>query len=99
MTLLDPGPDGVLRGNSLRALQDVSTTIDSQRQDNITIIVRVEKVLHLAAARTVSAFADGYNLFNTNAATNINWSSGSTFLTPSTIVPPRIARVGVKFDW
>lgn len=42
---------------------------------------------------------DGYNLTNTNAATNSNWSSGATYLTPSPIVPPRLARFGAKFDW
>jgi hypothetical protein len=47
----------------------------------------------------VSGFVDGYNLLNTNAASNINWASGSTFLTPSTIVPPRIARFGLKVDF
>jgi hypothetical protein len=74
--------------------------IDTHRQDNITIVdVRVEKAFRVWTARTLSAFVDGYNLTNTNAATNINWSSGSTFLTPSTIIPPRLARFGVKFDW
>ncbi len=27
------------------------------------------------------------------------WNSGSAFLRPTTIVPPRILRVGVKLDW
>ncbi len=74
--------------------------IDSHRQDNITILdVRVEKGFKLSGGSKLSAFIDGYNLTNSNAATNINWSSGSTYLTPSTIVPPRIARIGVKFDF
>ncbi len=91
---------GAANGINYGSARILAEPIDTHRQDTINIVdVRVEKVVHLAAARTVSAFVDGYNLFNTNAATNINWSSGSTYLTPSTIGPPRIARVGVKFDW
>jgi hypothetical protein len=44
-------------------------------------------------------FIDGYNLTNANPAANITWSSGSTFLLPVTIIAPRLARFGVKFDW
>ena len=78
----------------------LTEAIDTRRQDNITILdVRVEKGFKLAPGRTLSVFMDGYNLTNSNAATNINWSSGATFLTPSTIIPPRLARFGAKFDW
>ena len=74
--------------------------ISAHRQDTVTIVdVRVEKSLALAASRSLSLFVDGYNLTNTNAATNINWSSGATYLTPSTIVPPRLARIGARFAW
>ena len=37
-------------------------------------------------------------MFNANAELNISWVSGS-FLQPLSIVPPRIARVGARFDW
>jgi hypothetical protein len=78
----------------------LTEAIDTHRQDNIAIVdVRVEKAFHIRAGQTMSAFVDGDNLTNSNAATNINWSSGSTYLTPSTIIPPRLARFGVKFDW
>jgi len=40
-----------------------------------------------------------YNIFNTNAEQNIATGSGASFLRPSAITPPRIARVGIKFDW
>ena len=68
--------------------------------DNIILAdTRVEKVFKVAKGKTISAFVDGYNLTNTNAAQNINWSSGATFLLPSTIIPPRLFRFGTKFDW
>jgi hypothetical protein len=78
----------------------LTEAIDSHRQDTITVLdVRVEKGFKISGRKNLSAFVDGYNLANTNAATNINWSSGATFLTPSTIIGPRLARFGLKFDW
>ena len=74
--------------------------IGSRQQDNIVIVdTRVEKVFKVAKSQTLSAFVDGYNLTNTNAAQNINWGSGANFLQPTTIIPPRLFRFGAKFDW
>lgn len=74
--------------------------ISSRRQDNIILVdTRVEKVFRVGKGQSVSLFADGYNLTNANPASNITWGSGSTFLLPVTIVAPRLARVGMKFDW
>ncbi len=74
--------------------------IGSRQQDNIILVdTRVEKVFKIAKGTSLSVFIDGYNLTNTNAAQNINWGSGSTFLLPATIVPPRLWRFGAKFDW
>jgi len=72
----------------------------SRQQDNIYLVdTRIEKMVKVGGARTVSVFLDGYNLTNTNAASNIVWGSGSTFLQPTTIIPPRLFRFGAKFDW
>ena len=38
-------------------------------------------------------------LLSANPELTVNWSSGSTFGNPSAIVPPRIARVGMKAAW
>ena len=74
--------------------------ITARQQDNIILLdTRVEKVFKVATGKTVSGFIDGYNLTNANAAQNINWGSGATFMLPTTIVPPRLFRFGVKFDW
>lgn len=74
--------------------------ISTRRQDDITVVdFRVERVVRLPRGRTVSPFVDVYNLGNSDAASNIAWSSGSSFLLPSTIIGPRIMRVGVKIDW
>jgi len=74
--------------------------ISTRRQDNIVVLdTRLEKVFKVANSRSVSAFVDLYNITNSNAASNINWGSGSTFLLPTTIIGPRILRIGAKFDW
>jgi hypothetical protein len=72
----------------------------SRQMDNTYLFdVRIEKNFKLGGNRSLSGFIDGYNLTNANPANNINWGSGSTFLQPTTIVPPRLWRFGVKFDW
>jgi len=74
--------------------------ISTRRQDNIVLVdVRVEKVLKLGKGQALSLFVDGYNLTNANPSANITWGSGSTFLLPVTIVAPRLARFGMKYDW
>ena len=42
---------------------------------------------------------DVYNITNSDAQQNITWNSGTAFELPSAIVPPTIARFGMKFDW
>ena len=72
----------------------------TRQQDNIYLFdVRLEKSFKVGGSRSISGFVDGYNLTNANPASNINWGSGTNFLQPTTIVPPRLWRFGVKFDW
>jgi hypothetical protein len=74
--------------------------IGTRRQDNVTLVdVRVEKVFRLPRDAKLSGFLDIFNMFNANPEQNITLSSGSNFLRPSNIVPPRIARFGAKFEW
>jgi hypothetical protein len=73
--------------------------IDTQRQANINVIdLRIEKSIPLGL-RKVGLVLDVYNITNANTEQNINWSSGSTYLAPSTIIGPRILRFGARFDW
>jgi len=74
--------------------------IDTRRQDNITVFdIRVEKDFKLFGNRSFAPFMDLYNIGNSDAASNIAWASGSSFELPSTIIGPRIMRVGLKVDW
>lgn len=74
--------------------------LGTRRQDNITLLdLRVEKLVRLPRGTALSAFVDLFNITNGNAEQNITWSSGTSFLRPSNIVPPRIVRFGSKFEW
>ena len=71
-----------------------------ERTANIGLFdIRAEKQFHIRERYVVSAFFDVYNIFNTNAEQAVATNSGSSFLRPSAITPPRIARVGVKFQF
>ncbi len=73
--------------------------IGTRRTDNITIVdLRIEKGIGLSASRRIAGFVDVFNLLNANPEQTTSWASG-TFLRPLSIVPPRIARVGMKLDW
>lgn len=73
--------------------------IDAERMPNITVFdLRTEKVLELGPGR-VTGFFDIYNIFNTNAEQDLTISSGASYLRPVAITAPRIARVGIKFQW
>jgi hypothetical protein len=72
--------------------------IGTRRMDNVTIAdIRVEKGIRLFGSR-IAGFVDLFNLLNSNPEQTTSWSSG-TFLRPLSIVPPRIARLGIKLDW
>ena len=73
--------------------------VGAERSPNITLFdVRTEKVIRVNGTK-LSGFFDVYNIFNTNDPQTLTTTSGSAWLFPSAITPPRIARVGVKFAW
>jgi len=72
---------------------------DSERQSNIALLdARVERQFRIQRGM-VSVFLDVFNITNANTAVNQTWTSGASYLLPSVIVAPRIARFGAKFDW
>jgi hypothetical protein len=85
--------------------------IGTRRMNNVTLLdVRVEKGFKLGGHRRLAGFVDVFNVLNTNPEQNTNWSAGllaaedgrerrPSFLRPLSIVPPRLARLGVKLDW
>jgi hypothetical protein len=74
--------------------------LGARQQDIVAIAdMRVERLFGLGGARRLSAQLDIYNLFNANPVDFMSWASGSGYQRPSSVIPPRIARIGVKFDW
>ena len=74
--------------------------IGTRRQDTVSVLnFRVEKQLRFAQKAKVGLFFDMFNALNSNTAVNINWRSGASFEKATTVLGPRIAKFGVKFDW
>lgn len=72
---------------------------NAERTPNINVFdVRSEKSFLVSHAR-LTGFFDVYNIFNTNAEQALSVSSGSSYLRPTAITPPRIARIGAKLQW
>jgi hypothetical protein len=74
--------------------------IGTRRQDTVTLFdFRVEKQVRFAEKARVGLFFDLFNVGNSNTAVNLSWVSGARFERATTVIPPRIAKFGVKFDW
>ncbi len=74
--------------------------IDTRRQDNVSIVdFRAEKVFRVQGGLSFAPFFDLYNVLNANPVQNLTWASGTSFLRPTNIVPPRVARIGAKVNW
>ena len=84
---------------SYGSVRFLAEPIGTQRQDTILITdLRVEKT-HRFGVRDISVFFDIYNMFNANPAQNLQWSSGTTYNRPLSVVPPRLARIGAKLNF
>jgi len=71
--------------------------VGTRRMDNMTLFdVRVEREFLRAGSGRFSLFLDVFNLFNANHAEDVNWASGSAFLQALAVVPPRVARLGLR---
>jgi hypothetical protein len=89
----------VTRLNYADAVRILAEPIGTRRMDHLTIFdIRIEKGFAAGTGRRLAGFVDVFNIFNANPVQTANWTSGN-FLRPIVIVPPRIARVGLKFDW
>lgn len=91
----------LVTGLNLGSLRVLAEPIGTRRMDNITLVdLRVEKEFPLSQRR-IAMFFDVFNLLNANPELNVDWSSDApgVFRTPIAIVPPRIARIGMKVAW
>jgi hypothetical protein len=85
---------------SFGSVRFLAEPLGTRRQDAIFIAdLRVEKSTKFAGGRDISVFFDLYNMTNDNPAQNLQWSSGTAFNRPLSIVPPRLARIGLKLNF
>lgn len=85
---------------SYGSVRFLAEPLGTQRQDAIVITdLRVEKTVRFASRRDLSVFFDIYNMFNSNPAQNLQWSSGTAYNRPLSVVPPRLARIGAKLNF
>jgi hypothetical protein len=85
---------------SYGSVRFLAEPLGTRRQDTILITdLRVEKTQQFLGGRDISVFFDLYNMFNGNPAQNLQWSSGTAWNRPLSVVPPRLARIGVKLNF
>ncbi|HEX8029192.1 MAG TPA: carboxypeptidase regulatory-like domain-containing protein [Vicinamibacterales bacterium] len=85
---------------SIGSVRFLAEPMDTRRQDTILITdLRVEKSQKFGGGHDISVFFDLYNMFNANPAQNLQWSSGTTWDRPLSVVPPRLARIGAKLNF
>ncbi len=74
--------------------------LGERRQDAVSVFdVRAEKRMRFGSKARAAVFVDLFNVLNSNTAVNTNWRGGSSFERATTVLGPRIAKFGVKFDW
>ena len=73
-------------------------TVWGERRNNIDM--RIAKIIRYGTTRT-QVGVDVYNLLNADTVTNYNYGfiPGGSWLTPTTIVPARYARISVQVDF
>jgi outer membrane receptor protein involved in Fe transport len=87
---------GQLRYGTVTLLME---PVGTRRLPHMTLVdARLERSWPVRGRR-ISALFDVFNCFNANPEQNAIWSSGASFLRPLTIVPPRIARIGLNINW
>jgi hypothetical protein len=74
--------------------------LGTRRQENVVVLdFRVEKRITFAQRAKLGLFMDVFNALNADTLLNINWRSGASFDKATTVIGPRIAKFGFKFDW
>jgi hypothetical protein len=79
-----------------------SGTIDAEprnarRHDNVTVFdVKIERAFALGHGLRLRAFMDLFNLTNSNAIETRTVTTGTAFLRPTAVLPPRAARIGAR---
>ena len=90
----------VARLNYNSAVLIRSEPVGAKRMPETFLVdLRLSRDFGLPASSRLGLFFDVYNMFNSNSTQELVRSSGSTFLRPSVITSPRVARFGLKFNF
>ena len=86
-------------GTGDRAIHYVEP-MNANREDNIWVFdVRAEKQIDLVGRLRTRLFLDVFNITNSHASETISRATGLSYLKPSAILAPRVARVGFRLLW
>ena len=73
--------------------------LDARRNSTVSIMnLRIDRPIPMGSVRLFPQL-DLYNLLNANPIQDITVTSGSAFLRPINIVPPRVLRFGLKIEF
>lgn len=87
-------------GTNFGTIRVLAEPMNANRQRDVVIAdMRVEKEFTIAGPLRASGVFDIFNLFNSNAEERVNWTSGSAFLRPLQVIPPRVARIALKLTY
>ena len=93
--------DGVLHRRPADPLSGVRVEpIGTRRLPTINLLhMRAEKTFRLTQGHSVSLRFNVYNVTNISTVQSLTQLSGPNFERPVTIMPPRIAELGVQYDF
>jgi hypothetical protein len=75
-------------------------TFGAERGPTISITnIKVAKNIKVRENMRAQFNAQVFNVFNTSNATSISYLTGPTYLHPTSIVSPRVARIGMQFSF
>jgi len=93
-------PLAAARFNYSNSVTVLAEPMGARHQDHIGLFdLRAEKIFNMPHGTRVSGFLDVFNVFNSNAEQNTSYNSGTSFLRPLNIIPPRIVRIGARFTF
>ena len=100
-TVTISAPTGLIAtsGTGARATAYVEPS-NANREDNIWVFdVRAEKTVNIVGRLRSRLFLDVFNIANSHASETISRATGLSYLKPSAILAPRVARVGFRILW
>ena len=100
-TIAIPSRTGLITtsGSGARATAYVEPA-NANREDNIWVFdARAEKTINLIGRLRTRLFLDVFNITNSHASETISRATGLSYLKPSAILAPRVARLGFRILW